>query len=78
MTTRERELYAWIQELGGTAHPTVLGVKMGISGDYAEQLCRDMVYYGWFLRDGQKFKLNPRKKFEPNPRKQETQEVQEI
>ena len=77
MTSRERQIYSVVQELNG-APPSVIGVNMGISSDYAEQLCRDMTWMGWFIKDGLKFKLNPRKKFEPNPRKQETQEVQEI
>ena len=52
LTKREKEVLAVLEELGGEAHPTKIGVMMGISGDYAEQLCRDMVWYGYFLKKG--------------------------
>ena len=58
MTAREKEIFNVVKELG-VAHPTAIGVRMGISPDYAEQLCRDMVWKKLFLKKGLKFTLTP-------------------
>lgn len=62
MTTRERQVLETIKELGGKAHPTTVGKKIGISSDYAEQLCRDMVYLGYLERKGLFFVIKKGKK----------------
>jgi len=59
MTTREKEVLAIVEKLGGVAHPTRIGKEMGISSDYAEQLCRDMVWYGYFLKKGLRYAVAP-------------------
>ena len=58
MTTREKEIVEAIEGLGGMAHPTAIGKELGISGDYAEQLCRDLVWMGYLAKEGLKFKLS--------------------
>lgn len=57
MTSREKEVISAIKSLGGEAHPTKIGKAMGISGDYAEQLCRDLVWMGVLVKKGLRFKL---------------------
>lgn len=57
MTAREKEIFEVVKTLGGIAHPTKIGREMGISPDYAEQLCRDMVWQGRFIKQGLKFKI---------------------
>lgn len=57
VTTREKEVIEAIKKLGGIAHPTSVGTQMGISGGYAEQLCRDLVWSGSLVKRGLKFKL---------------------
>lgn len=57
MTTREKEIIRAVKDLGGVAHPTAIGKEVGISGDYAEQLCRDLVWMGHLAKKGLKFKL---------------------
>lgn len=57
MTAREKEIFDAVKRLGGVAHPTKIGKEMGISPDYAEQLCRDMVWQGNFIKQGLKFKI---------------------
>ena len=57
MTAREKEIFEAVKGIGGVAHPTKIGKEMGISGDYAEQLCRDMVWQGKFVKQGLKFKV---------------------
>lgn len=57
MTAREKEIFEAVKRLGGIAHPTKVGREVGISGDYAEQLCRDMVWQGKFIKQGLKFKI---------------------
>ncbi|GAG34093.1 unnamed protein product, partial [marine sediment metagenome] len=37
MTSREKQVCAVIEALGGVAHPTEIGRRMGVSGDYAEK-----------------------------------------
>lgn len=58
LTSREKEILESVKKLGGIAHPTAIGKVMGISGDYAEQLCRDMVWQGRFVKVGLKFQVN--------------------
>ncbi len=57
MTAREKEVFEAVKKLGGIAHPTKIGKEMGISADYAEQLCRDMVWKCEFVKQGLKFKI---------------------
>ena len=57
MTAREKEIFELLKRLGGIAHPTRIGKEMGVSADYAEQLCRDMVWQGKFIKQGLKFKV---------------------
>ncbi|MDO9585286.1 MAG: hypothetical protein Q7I93_02245 [Syntrophales bacterium] len=57
MTTREKEIFEAVKRLGGSARPTKIGREMGISPDYSEQLCRDMVWQGKFIKQGLKFKI---------------------
>ena len=57
MTTREKEIIETIRKLGGIAHPTAVGREVGISGGYAEQLCRDLVWSGSLVKNGLRFKL---------------------
>ena len=63
MTKREREIFDIVNELG-KARPKRISEKMGISPDYAEQLCRDMVWMGYFLKKGLGYEIAPRKKSE--------------
>ena len=57
MTTREMEIIRAVKNLGGIAHPTAIGKKVGISTDYAEQICRDLIWMGCLVKEGLKFKL---------------------
>jgi len=57
MTAREKEIFEVVEKLGGIAHPTKIGKEMGISADYAEQLCRDMVWQSKFIKHGLKFAI---------------------
>lgn len=57
MTTREKEVIKAIRSLGGEAHPTKIGKALGISGDYAEQLCRDLVWAGYLVKKGLRYKI---------------------
>ena len=59
LTKREKEILQAVTDLGGVAHPTKIGVAMGISSDYAEQICRDMVWYGYFLKKGIRYAVAP-------------------
>ena len=61
MTKREKEIFNIVKELG-VAHPREIGIRMGISPDYAEQICRDMVWMKLFLKKGLKFTLTERAK----------------
>ena len=58
MTGREKEIFNIVKELG-VAHPRKIGKRMGISADYAEQLCRDMVWLKHFVKKGLSFALTP-------------------
>ena len=58
MTGREKEIFNVVKKLG-TAHPRTIGARMGISADYAEQLCRDMVWMRHFAKKGLCFALAP-------------------
>ena len=58
MTGREKEIFKIVKDLG-TAHPRNIGARMGISGDYAEQLCRDMVWLRHFVKKGLSYSLAP-------------------
>ena len=55
MTSREKEVVEIIKSYGGFVHPTKIGRQMGVSGDYAEQICRDMVWTGHLVRKGLKY-----------------------
>lgn len=57
MTSREKEVIKAIKSLGGTAHPTKIGKQLGISGDYAEQICRDLVWAGYIIKKGLKYAM---------------------
>lgn len=59
MTTREKEILAALKKLGGVAHPTKIAKEMGITPDYAEQLCRDMIWYGYLVKKGLKYAVAP-------------------
>ena len=51
MTKREREIFQVVKELG-KACPRDISERVGISPDYAEQLCRDMVWLRHFIKKG--------------------------
>ena len=55
MTAREKEIITAVASLGGEAHPTRIGKALGISGDYAEQLCRDLVWAGYLIKKGLRY-----------------------
>ena len=57
ISQREREVLDVIKDLGGTAHPTNVGKAMGITGDYAEQMCDYLVWKKYLTRQGLKFKV---------------------
>ena len=57
MTSREKEVMKAITSLGGEAHPTKIGKVLGISGDYAEQLCRDLVWSGYIIKNGLRYAI---------------------
>ena len=57
MTSREKEIISAVEDLGGEAHPTKIGRELGISSDYAEQICRDLVWMGALVKNGLRFKL---------------------
>ncbi len=57
MTSREKEIIKAIKSLGGQAHPTKIGKALGISGDYAEQLCRDLAWAGYLIKKGLKYAM---------------------
>ena len=55
MTAREQQVLKAIEKAGGRASSAIIGRQMGISSDYAEQLCRDLVWQGKILRKGRHF-----------------------
>ncbi len=55
MTSREKEVVTVIKGHGGPTHPTKIGKAMGVSGDYAEQICRDLVWQGYLTKKGLKY-----------------------
>ena len=57
MTSREKEVCQAVRDLGGKAHPTAIGKRMGVSGGYAEQLCRDLVWHHALVKEGIAFRL---------------------
>ena len=57
MTSREKEVIEVLKSFGGEAHPTKIGKAMGISGDYAEQLCRDLVWASYLIKKGLRYKI---------------------
>ena len=57
MTSREKEVIKAIESLGGQAHPTKIGGNLGISGDYAEQICRDLVWAGYLIKKGLRYAI---------------------
>ena len=58
MTGREKEIFNIVKEMG-KVHPRKIGARMGISADYAEQLCRDMVWLKHFVKKGLHYSLAP-------------------
>ena len=60
MTFREREIFSVVKELK-KAHPTAIGKRMGISADYAIQLCRDMIWAKYFVQKGLYYEIAPGK-----------------
>ena len=57
ISQREKETLEVIKSLGGVVHPTKIGRAMGISGDYAEQICDYLVWKKYLVRQGLKFQL---------------------
>ncbi len=55
MTSREKEVIRAIKSAGGEAHPTKIGKALGITGDYAEQICRDLVWSGYLVKNGLRY-----------------------
>ena len=55
MTDREQQVLAVIESAGGTASAVAIGCETGISPDYAEQICRDLVWRGKLYRKGRHF-----------------------
>lgn len=66
MTSREKEVTKVLESLGGEAHPTRIGKAIGVSGDYAEQLCRDLVWSGHLIKKGLKYKIFSRAVLKPS------------
>ncbi len=66
MTSRGKETIKAIKDLGGTAHPTKIGKALGISGDYAEQLCRYLVWAGYLIKKGLKYAIFTRAAIKPS------------
>ena len=58
ISQRERETLETISQLGGLAHPTRVGQAMGISADYAEQICDYLVWKKFLVRQGLKFQIS--------------------
>ena len=61
MTSREKEIINAVGGLGGEARPSKIGGVVGISSDYAEQLCRDLVWAGYLAKKGLRYKLTSKK-----------------
>ena len=59
MTSREKQILDALKRLGGNARPASIAEAMGISADYAEQLCRDMVWMGHLVKRGLCYELSP-------------------
>ena len=57
ISQRERETLEVIRRLGGVAHPTKIGQAMGISADYAEQICDYLVWKKCLARRALRFQL---------------------
>ena len=57
MTSREKEIVTVIKAYGGPTHPTKIGKAMGVSGDYAEQIWRDLVWQGYLVKKGLKYDI---------------------
>ena len=57
MTFRERQIYEALEKLGGAAHPKYIAQEVGISRDYAEILCREMVVRTHFVKKGLKYAI---------------------
>jgi len=55
VTTREQQVLKAISKAGGSASPATIGREMGISPDYAEQICRDLVWHTKLFRKGRHF-----------------------
>lgn len=57
MTFREREIYEALKKLKGEAHPKFIAGELGVSRDYAEILCREMVFRKHFIKKGLKYAI---------------------
>ena len=57
ISQREKEVLEIIKSMGGVAHPTHIGKAMGVTGDYAEQMCDYLTYKRYVVRQGLRFKL---------------------
>lgn len=55
MTSREQQALKAINRAGGTGSTATIGRDMGISPDYAEQICRDLVWQGKVFRKGRHY-----------------------
>ena len=57
MTDREQQVVSVIKKAGGSASPTAIGREMGVSPDYAQQLCRHLVWHGKLFAKGRHFEI---------------------
>ena len=57
ISQREKEVLEVIKDLGGVAHPTSIGKAMGVTGDYAEQMCDYLTWKKYVVRQGLKFRV---------------------
>ena len=55
MSDREQQVLKAIENAGGSASAVKIGREMGISSDYAEQICRDLVWHGKVVAKGRHF-----------------------
>ncbi|ODS34289.1 MAG: hypothetical protein SCARUB_00548 [Candidatus Scalindua rubra] len=67
MTSREKEVVTVIKDNSAPTHPTKIAKMMGVSGDYAEQICRDLVWQGYLVKKGLKYDIFKKPVIEPKP-----------
>ena len=58
ISQREREVLDAIKGMKGKAHPTSIGKALGVTSDYAEQICDYLVSKKYLVKQGLKFKLS--------------------